>query len=204
MTKVCTRCGEEKPLSHFLRSKRSKTGYHILCKDCGIAAAKQISDGDTKTCTMCGVVKPFSEFFLHPSHKNGRHSGCKQCQLQAKKRRYQERATIPLRERFLAWRRNAKGRAIPFEITVGDLEEMPMVCHYTGRQLILDKNKYDTVSLDRLDSSKGYTKDNVVFCCEFINRMKMELTYNQFIYSCTLIANHAAVNKGINILKEAA
>lgn len=33
-TKVCTKCGEEKPLSEFYKSKREKDGYNYWCKSC--------------------------------------------------------------------------------------------------------------------------------------------------------------------------
>jgi len=34
--------------------------------------------------------------------------------------------------------------------------------------------------LDRVDSSKGYIKDNVVTCCENCNRAKLDLTQQEF------------------------
>ena len=47
-------------------------------------------------------------------------------------------------------------------------------CYYTGLKLSTEKGKksHDTMSLDRIDSSIGYMKDNVVFCINAINMMK--------------------------------
>jgi hypothetical protein len=81
----------------------------------------------------------------------------------------------------------AKYRGIRFELTIEDLERLPLICHYTGMPLTMEPNSYYTVSLDRVDSSRGYTKDNVVFCCGFINRMKQELTVEQFIMACKAV-----------------
>ena len=33
-TKVCTKCGAEKPLSEFYKSKATKDGLQFACKDC--------------------------------------------------------------------------------------------------------------------------------------------------------------------------
>lgn len=67
---------------------------------------------------------------------------------------------------------------------------MPMVCHYTGTDLVLEKNKRNTISLDRIDCSKGYTITNVVFCCSFVNLMKHKSSYEDFLSACKAIAEH--------------
>jgi len=95
-----------------------------------------------------------------------------------------------LNGRFIHWKGNAKIRGHTFELKLKDLQSMPLVCHYTGLALTLECNKYTTISLDRLDNSKGYTKENIVFCCGFINIMKQQLTYNQFILACKMIAQY--------------
>lgn len=41
--------------------------------------------------------------------------------------------------------------------------------------------------LDRVDSNKGYTKDNVVPCCKYCNRAKSDLTTKEFKKLITLI-----------------
>jgi hypothetical protein len=33
-TKICNKCGEEKSLDHFSKTKRIKSGYISICKDC--------------------------------------------------------------------------------------------------------------------------------------------------------------------------
>lgn len=51
--------------------------------------------------------------------------------------------------------------------------------------------KGNTVSVDRLDSSKGYTLENVVLCCAAINRMKMDMTVDEFRRWCQLVVGPA-------------
>jgi hypothetical protein len=46
----------------------------------------------------------------------------------------------------------------------------------------------NTASLDRIDSNKGYTEDNVQWVHKDINMMKMDLSEAQFKYYCKLIA----------------
>ena len=70
-----------------------------------------------------------------------------------------------------------------------------MTCFYTNVPLTLDINNVNTVSLDRIDSNGSYTKDNVVFCCQFVNKCKLTLSVKEFIDMCERVV----VNKN-NIL----
>jgi hypothetical protein len=54
-------------------------------------------------------------------------------------------------------------------------------CFYTGIDLVLDENNAYTVSIDRIDSSKGYVKDNIVLTCRNINLFKNVLSANEFM-----------------------
>jgi len=47
-----------------------------------------------------------------------------------------------------------------------------------------------TASLDRIDSSKGYTIDNVQWVHKDINTMKNNIPQNQFIHWCQLVSQH--------------
>jgi hypothetical protein len=65
---------------------------------------------------------------------------------------------------------------------------MPKICYYTGIALTNKRNLPNTLSLDRIDSNKGYTKNNVVFCCAKINIMKSDMDVDEFIDLCKKIS----------------
>lgn len=43
---------------------------------------------------------------------------------------------------------------------------------------------YTNVSVDRIDSNKGYLKDNVQLVCMVINQMKSDLNLDELKYYC--------------------
>ena len=43
-------------------------------------------------------------------------------------------------------------------------------------------------SLDRMDPTKGYTKDNVCLCCWIVNHMKKNLAVDEFKSICVAVA----------------
>ena len=79
-------------------------------------------------------------------------------------------------------------------------------CAYTGKQLTAIRyavrgnqhiiNKWN-VSIDRIDSNKGYTKDNIQLVCAIVNRMKTDLSDTEFLTLCNDIvsANSEKITK---------
>jgi hypothetical protein len=73
-----------------------------------------------------------------------------------------------------AIKRESKGRigAGEHDITLQHLQDtwdrQNGQCFYTGIPMNFNKNEWK-VSLERLDTSKGYTKDNIVLCCLELN-----------------------------------
>jgi hypothetical protein len=68
-------------------------------------------------------------------------------------------------------------------------------CAITGCPIkVKSKNEesflYETASLDRIDSSKGYTKDNVHWVMLGVNYMKMDCTIEELIKTLDLIKEH--------------
>ena len=69
-------------------------------------------------------------------------------------------------------------------------------CHYCGTAgsiKYLDKVSgkiYYRNGIDRINSSNGYTLENVVPCCSYCNRMKMDLGYNEFLHLIEKIYNY--------------
>ena len=104
----------------------------------------------------------------------------------------------------------AKYRGISFDIDIKDVWELfikqDRKCALSGVEITFgdsDKNTYKntnknmykntTASLDRIDSSKGYTIDNVQWVHKIVNHMKLAIPEKEFLNWCKLIVN----NKGI-------
>ena len=94
--------------------------------------------------------------------------------------------------RVAAWRNNAKTRHIEWALSDAYLESIPKSCFFTGVELTCEQKKSNTISLDRIDSSKGYVEGNVVFCCSEINIMKNKMDYDYFIKICESILQHTS------------
>jgi len=66
-------------------------------------------------------------------------------------------------------------------------------CFYCGSEplsIMKSKSKHSEYvynGLDRIDSSKGYTQDNVVPCCVICNRMKLDYDVNDFLDKIEII-----------------
>lgn len=86
--KKCTKCGEEKSLDAFYKSKRGKSGYDSRCKTCEIARkkctyVKRKANPPLlvipKECSRCGKKNPASEFYTSMATVLGLSSRCKVC-----------------------------------------------------------------------------------------------------------------------------
>jgi hypothetical protein len=102
---------------------------------------------------------------------------------------------------FYSLRSGAERRNISFEVTKEQLWELLLKqnkkCALTGLPIELCiRNKSDsTASLDRIDSKKGYTLNNVQWVHKDINRMKQNLDQNRFLNLCIAVHNY---QKGIS------
>jgi len=93
---------------------------------------------------------------------------------------------------------NASYRGIPFEgLTKEDawnkFVEQDGKCALTGELLVFESesNASDgTASLDRIDSSKGYTKENIQWVHKNVNYIKRDLPNDEFIEWCKKVAKH--------------
>lgn len=84
---------------------------------------------------------------------------------------------------FTTAKHRARKCNIDFTILVEDLE-IPSYCPLLGLPItnIYGKGRQQTnASLDRIDSSKGYTKDNIQIISDLANRMKQDATPEQLV-----------------------
>lgn len=104
--------------------------------------------------------------------------------------------------RFHKMMKEAKKRNLCFEVSIEYLwdlfEKQNRRCALSNEELIFSsKNKsFDgNASLDRIDSTKGYTKDNVHWVHKDVNTMKWDLPLNRFLELVSKINNHKGVKE---------
>ena len=93
--------------------------------------------------------------------------------------------------------RNAKNSAAKrqqeFALTIADIVDCWNmqwgVCAYSGRSMTLEAGKLNTVSIERIDSDKGYIVDNTILVCQAINRMKSDFSFEDFYELCRDVAD---------------
>jgi|TARA_R110000868_G_scaffold190741_1_gene434580 hypothetical protein len=148
-----------------------------------------------KTCFCCKETRPTTEFFKHKQTQDGYHSWCKKCCVKGnKKSRAKTNLTIEGRARIFL--RNAKNGATKrqhvFALVVSDIVEcwslQKGVCAYSGRGMTLEAGHLNTVSIERIDSGKGYIPSNTILVCQAINRMKSDFEFDDFYALCKDVA----------------
>jgi len=160
--------------SHTTKTKHGSSVHHWKCKcDCG---NEKTIRGDclyrdiTKSCGC--INKQMGR--LHPTWQG-----------------YEDiSATI---FKGIEW--SAKTRKIEFDLKIEQLWELYLKqnkkCAMTDIPISFPENALDTTrnaSLDRIDSSKGYTIDNVQWVDKRINFMKITLTNDEFIDLCNMVS----------------
>lgn len=143
--------------------KRKNIVYECQC-DCGNikkVVSFQLIQKQTKS---CGCLK--SEFF----------------------RKGNKRGDASFNDLYGLYRRNAKKRGLYLGITKKEFKGLTKQdCYYCGakpsqsHQCTRCNGDYIYNGIDRIDSSKGYILENCVPCCGMCNKMKMDLSQEEFL-----------------------
>jgi hypothetical protein len=141
--------------------KRSRSEYKCLC-DCGntrIVSGSSLTTGNTQSC------------------------GCKRAdELRAQKR------LRPFEWLYNLLATTSKRRSLEFSLSYEDFVSLTQKtwCQYCGERVKWKEysNNRSTegygYNLDRKDSFRGYTADNVVACCGTCNQAKNDLSLDEF------------------------
>jgi len=82
---------------------------------------------------------------------------------------------------FSRTKHQAKVRKINWDLTFNEFMEFwQKPCIYCGKSI-------DTIGLDRIDTKKGYSIDNIGSCCGWCNTMKLDHTTKEFFEQCKRI-----------------
>lgn len=150
----------------------------------------------TKTCNTCNIEKEYCEFWKQKSNKDGLFGECKKCSSQrnvnwidknriyaAKKNNIytrKRRLHDPKKALFFGAKYRAKRDGIDFSLNPDDFT-IPEFCPILGIPLktksgmvVQRKGNWhdDSPSLERIDNTIGYVKENVVIVSVRANRIK--------------------------------
>lgn len=144
---------------------------------------------------QCGTIKNQKASIL----KSGMSKQCKNCKIQ----KQISTDIIPLHV-FSKIVYSANKRKIKINLTIKYITNLLIKqnykCYYSGQDITVAKTTYDcghgksTASLDRIDSGKGYVKNNVCWVHKNINRMKNKFNEDQFILMCEQVYNNVQNN----------
>lgn len=97
---------------------------------------------------------------------------------------------------FRVYLRRSRNRFKEVSVTLEDLKQVwdkqNGICVYTGVRLIRpnetkENDPLTTASLDRIDSSKGYVKDNIQFISMAANYAKNKMTHEKMVEFCQIL-----------------
>lgn len=151
----------------------------------GIDDAIAAGLGKTQQCRVCCVVKDAAEFNYRPDTGRLR-TECKKCHSSRNKRYYQDnsafikelskqyRAEDQRRHLYSSVKQSARQKNLEFTLEPCDIQ-IPEKCPYLGTTLTNIQGFgriYSNASVDRIDSKRGYTKDNIQIVSVLANTMK--------------------------------
>jgi hypothetical protein len=117
--------------------------------------------------------------------QQGNHETLKKAKERELKRR-KEIKEVRMRHRYHKYKRGAKIRDLLFELTKEEAYVFfQLDCYYCGS--IPDPEN----GIDRKDNNIGYIVSNCVPCCWDCNRMKADITVDDFLAHCRKIINHS-------------
>lgn len=168
----------------------------------------------TKTCIKCKREKVLSEFSFNTA-RSKHISTCKPC-VSLKTKEWQKKLYTSTSEKDLlettfykisqSSHSNARSRNIPYLLSLQDLRTLYNKqngkCFYTGVVMALKAGSTNDchplhISLDRIDSSRGYIVGNVVFCCWGVNALKGKHSIEMFYNHLKLFYESSKENKKI-------
>lgn len=140
--------------------------------------------------------------------RDGRHKKCRSCQgnLRTGPNSPFWKGCGEISKSFYGHvRGTAKRRRLYFDLTIKEIsdlfEQQNRACALSGLPLSFEhkyrKKSNTTASLDRIDSRKGYTLDNVQWVHKDVNLMKMNLSEDRLIELCVSIAGKKELRHGV-------
>lgn len=183
-------CGKETDVTSRALRSGSTQSCGCFCRDQNSKLDKSLREYDQKgniikkVCQCCKRMLSVDEYYKNSHTADGYSGVCKYCYSHS------------LQGRYNVYRKGAKVRNLDFNLTQDEFASITsQPCQYCGEysEKYFDK-EYSGV--DRIDSSLGYSTNNVVPCCDMCNRMKLDYNINVWINKMKQILKHLEDNNG--------
>lgn len=161
---------------------------------------------DQRMCNEClvvyqGIKENFHIKKYYPDGSMGFNSKCAKCFNKINQKRTAKYRMDPhqfIKARISSFKTRAKEIDVAFDLTAEELiaqwDRQKGHCFYSNEAIAFSNTTKSgkaphrlMASLDRMDPDKGYVIGNIVWCSYVINRMKNDLSYNDFLDMCALI-----------------
>ena len=183
--KSCNECLEKERVKDKERFDKRREIHNALkqvnsivriCVDCGKEYEKYLTKNnhESKRCKVCNEIQHNQD-----AKRMDRNRNYKNEMFKNKERYYKEYINNALRREYEF--------TLIFEEFCELVDKECFYCHYN----IVE----ETNGIDRVDNSKGYTKENTVSCCEKCNRIKNIYHPLFFLEKCKIIGTSSFPNK---------
>jgi hypothetical protein len=205
---------------YYVHSKRldGSIRYRPYCKKCRRRGPRlhwarprhtEILNNGRQICLVCKIEKPLTDFYSNGCFADGikkYRTRCKDCVLaklkannsEIYKTKSEKRSASP--KNFIsgilnhaAKRKQHLGFDIDIIYLLNLYSQQRGHCAISGIEMTYSAGKgrvHTNVSLDRIDSSRGYLRGNVQLVCDYVNRMKSDLEQRDFVSWCEKIVEH--------------
>lgn len=184
----------------YISNMRQKHSLPSIKKKKPLTFQRILELNNKRFCRKCGEEKDLSEWYSHTK------SACIQCELNRGNAKNDSRMLLHIKsvDSFLSYkldqckkRKNLNGdNTLTFTELKSQYDKQNGKCFYSGRPLEIAIKNINSLSIDRIDSMKNYTKDNIILCCSICNFMKGSSTDIDFIKMCHDIAiKHPLANQ---------
>lgn len=189
-TKTCNKCQIPKTLECFAKNPKHRDGLQYRCKDCDLIYRASYALKNQEKIKK-GRKNYYESNREELKEKYALYRKINRETINKAKREHKQRAKIrdaesqPLKLVFADTKNRSKRRKQSFEISLDFLnslwEKQVGRCYYSNLPMNYTYSKKDPfqVSIDRRDSTKGYTEENSVLCCLSINYAKNSFTEEQ-------------------------
>lgn len=205
--KVCKLCNKELSIDNFWKNLNLKDKVFSTCKICttkvkdiNILKKQKYLQDNLWTCSTCHITLLLNKenFYKRNDSSTGFQHRCKKC-LKKDPTRYnrlikKDDLDLFLKDVYYGAKHRSIKRNIKFELTLEYLKNLwnnqNGLCAISKLKMthtILEGKLKTNLSIDKINPTLGYTKDNIQLVCNIINVMKSNMSIKDLIYFCKLI-----------------